>query len=785
MKKASSGLTVESFWLRDIVLFKTARFKFRNGITNIQAVNLNRPGRGSNYSGKSLLFTSLANAMLNTEPLLTKNVRTLQKDIFGSAKSEVGFRVSDDRNSYEVVKKKSKTTVSKNGKPQDLRTSALQVSAVQNILKTNEEEFFTLNYVDSRRPSTFQFGTSASRFEFFTNLFRLTDLDETRKWLRQQANILKSDQVLLDRVQSELKELGAAKELGDLDQEVKKLLKKQKELHQRSRGVQKERHLLEMYRMYRPLKDKHDVLRKELSCDSPKKEISKIDDRLTKIESLREKDARIKERGERRKRLQEELASLKLDDRYKEMPLKKLSGILQDIEDVLKAVGDVSDKPPKAIEQPDQATAVKIAQRLKFDNLPFDKLLKEVNERLSRIKGKIHSAKEDIQDFDKHFAGHAESPCPTCKTVLGEKAVRSVHKGFSARIESLSSTKADLVKLGSLCEDMIEWMDYEYRLENWRADQHKLKDTRKYDAKALAKCANIRSKLDDIPVKIEELFGDHQKEERQLRKQRERLQKFSHVQKQLEDFKDKDELEDGARLDSDKLKAEQVDIDRQMDKINARLPKKQAELDRVEEHNKRRKSLKKEQHALVVAQQDLPVYEALAEAHSTIGMKQFLVKKIAASVEKNLNHYAKLLYQEPYSFQLVVKDNAFDAIVTRNLDGKNSSSDIRRMSGAESRIFSLAFLLSVLPLIPRSRRLNFLILDEPEVNLDDGMLQIFRDVLLPELNKLIPSIIVISPKDELVTPSCHLITVVKQGSVSKLIQGKYTAANSPRFKKAA
>ncbi len=64
-----------------------------------------------------------------------------------------------------------------------------------------------------------------------------------------------------------------------------------------------------------------------------------------------------------------------------------------------------------------------------------------------------------------------------------------------------------------------------------------------------------------------------------------------------------------------------------------------------------------------------------------------MVQRIAAALEANLNKYARLIFSEDFSFQFDVQGGGFNVFVHRKIDGKTIPSDIRHMSGAESRLF--------------------------------------------------------------------------------------------------
>ena len=113
---------------------------------------------------------------------------------------------------------------------------------------------------------------------------------------------------------------------------------------------------------------------------------------------------------------------------------------------------------------------------------------------------------------------------------------------------------------------------------------------------------------------------------------------------------------------------------------------------------------------------DVDLLEALVDAYGQKGLKLLVMQNISKKIEQNLNKYAHLLFPEAFTFNIVVDSNVFDIFATRS---DKRVSDIRFLSGAESRAFSLLWAISILPLIPASRRSNMIILDEFEAGLDE------------------------------------------------------------------
>ena len=102
-------------------------------------------------------------------------------------------------------------------------------------------------------------------------------------------------------------------------------------------------------------------------------------------------------------------------------------------------------------------------------------------------------------------------------------------------------------------------------------------------------------------------------------------------------------------------------------------------------------------------------------------------------------------------------------------------SDVRRLSASERKMFALVLIPALMSFIPKDRRSNLLILDEPDAN----MSAVVRESLvrfLPTLNRIVPNIVYITPHSDLLqlalqegVKMAHW-EVTKRGSVSTLAQ---------------
>ena len=57
--------------------------------------------------------------------------------------------------------------------------------------------------------------------------------------------------------------------------------------------------------------------------------------------------------------------------------------------------------------------------------------------------------------------------------------------------------------------------------------------------------------------------------------------------------------------------------------------------------------------------------------------------------------------------------------------------------------------------------------------MDAETLEAFTKKLLPALAEIVPSVVVITPKNDYVTEGARVVTVVKEKGQSRLIEGEY------------
>lgn len=222
--------------------------------------------------------------------------------------------------------------------------------------------------------------------------------------------------------------------------------------------------------------------------------------------------------------------------------------------------------------------------------------------------------------------------------------------------------------------------------------------------------------------------------------------------------------------ESDRKEAERLD---ELVSKHLRLVEKLAQM----RHHKEERTLIKRRIVQIKQQiqeadkrtEDVENLKILAQAYSKKGVPNLMIRAICARLEEVVNKYASFLFSEDYSFSFQL-DTQFVISVTRQYQGSTITSDVRKLSGAETRLFSILLLLGLLTFVPKARRTNLLVLDEPDASMGDENIELLMR-FLAVLNKVIPNIVVITPKKYDIPENAVVYTVVKKGTESRLVNG--------------
>lgn len=223
--------------------------------------------------------------------------------------------------------------------------------------------------------------------------------------------------------------------------------------------------------------------------------------------------------------------------------------------------------------------------------------------------------------------------------------------------------------------------------------------------------------------------------------------------------------EENAELIEELPNYKPVDFDpAQLNDVQERVFKLKARLDLHNSVKTRAQEIRTRLTELKEAMQKQQSLELILEGYSDKAMKKMAIESISKHLMASVNRYAALVF-ENYSFEFVWGTQI--QILVHRPEGV---SDVRKLSGAESMLFTLILILSLLVFVPKNKRLSLLVLDEPYASFSDGTAELFTK-LLPHITQVIPSVLIITPKSEFRVDGAHEFTMMKQHGGTVLKKG--------------
>lgn len=201
--------------------------------------------------------------------------------------------------------------------------------------------------------------------------------------------------------------------------------------------------------------------------------------------------------------------------------------------------------------------------------------------------------------------------------------------------------------------------------------------------------------------------------------------------------------------------------DTELTKTQERLFKARARLDLHAAVKRRANQLRSRMAELESATKKQGALELILEAYNDKAMKRMAIEAISAHLMASVNKYAALVFDD-YKFEFV-----WGAQIQILVHRPEGTSDVRLLSGAESMLFTIILILSLLMFVPKSKRLNLLILDEPTASFHKATKERFI-ALLPYLTSIIPSVLIITPDSDFAVPNASRFTVVKTADGSTI-----------------
>lgn len=734
--------------LKDVGIFKDQTFEFPKGISYVYGLNRvnGKHSSNGNAAGKSFMFGQLSEILYDDPVVGQKNDRTRVGERVFSFTSAKGKKVVVRR---EAHSRSDRIEVVVDGK----RKKATNTKAKALIAKhwpITQDEFNTFVHLDSRVPHPLVMGSSKERQRFFTSFFSLDKLDAERKIFAARYSALK-------KVKAAHAELLAAYETGkedllspeDKEQLVEKLERWTRKVSKLQKANAEGQEVIRLLQFLTTAKDQLQELNTALAStwtqESFDEAVKTNEYEYNKAKKdLKDAEAYSEYKKDRRR----------YDEAYEQLPktarklIKKL-GLKKAIRRCKKASTEL------------EALLKANANELTYKREDVLKKIKKLKalEKVNPPEMELGEAETLVRAYE-HQLEHAKTlkkgTCETCGSVV--------------KIKDPAKVKERLAKVRAVIdrhEAAAAYQESRKELKEWRATLA-IQEQVLPQIEALEPYAELVSELVNLPDEPEDFEGkalelkvmkrvwDEVKERRQL------LEFFGpHMETVIAAMnltKEQKELARTAASAYDEI----ADL---QDRINNGKAK-------LEVHKTIRSRLRKMKDRLEEMKGELKDEESLKlliEAYSEKQIKKMAVEAIGSRLMKIVNKYASLVFPEDYRFGFEW-GKELSLTVKRRYGKKILMSDVRKLSGAESKLFTVVLVLALLSFVPSHKRSSLMILDEPTANFSRETIQSFHD-LLPTLAQVIPSIVVITPKDEEVYDGAHNFTVVKESGQARIVEG--------------
>lgn len=758
--------------LNNVVGFKKARLPLnKTGIFTIRGLNLNaRSKQQTNATGKSVLTSAICN-LLREGPPMSTNRREKKSMLEDGSTIIVWVKVGDDN--YKLIQQMNRQslryTVIKNGQDLKIRTTPLAEKFISDLQPWNDVEFYTTKYLDGRKPFIFQVGTDVQRLSFITDLFHLEEHDRVRRLLLDLKDSKKQDAAKLSVLETEmirsrrdLKESKWKKELEFKVHEDERRLRKLKEKYKKITALVQastiHQQLIERKKHLQEQIDQHSSVIGRWTLKEVNKEIDSHE-QWTRYTSLME------HWSSQYSILTKKLAKLESKTKGHSVSAKELSSIE-------KLIGRMSIQIESLTSVQEEVNSQLENMRSRYKELSDVKPLSlDKEQTIARI--------EQLKQISKlgSVVDKGHKYCPTCGSTIHAVEILRRAKKAASQLKDLDEKLTRFDKWIELQSIISKGKELRSKFDEHHVKQLKTLNKKYSDLhnqrESIAKILDTSQSIKDLKSQISNL-GKPTKPNSD--KPNSTLKELGSIRASIKQAKVVSEALKKVEEDLENSDTELSDKDvGELLKTQKDLNSKIYELNSVASDNAQRKALwdsamnrlskqEKEHKVLSESLTDLPIIEGLIYAYSNKGLKVVAAQTIARSIESAMNREASRIFVEPVKFRLTVTVNRFGIEYKM---GKRKWTDVRRLSGAESRSFACLVVATLIPMLPATRRSNFIVFDEMDANMSEETRKLFATDYLPWLNTMIPTVVVVTPDTRTPYPGRNML-VTKQGAVSTL-----------------
>lgn len=749
--------------LKKTLLFDNITFKVPKGISVLYGLNQTsaKTSGNGNAAGKSALVSQFGEILFQ-EPIVGKKQDAVKS---GLRRLHMKF----DELPVNLTRINTKTELLIDGKKTKLRTKAFYKQWLDANLPITKMEYDTYVHLDARVPHPLVMGSSTERKKFFTQFFGLDKMDVERRLFLAELNTLQRTRAAYNELS---KEYARVKDSALSDDERSVLTDKVKIKRARLTDLQgkatKLANIAQLLQFEANSSEQLEALYKLL--DTREVDESEYDNRL---------DITVKNLRENKERLADA-------ERYERYLVERSA--------FDKAVAELDDSAKAFVDEHGTNEATAIARKRARSYRDAVSELEQVDanvKRLTRVVDRDIASEfkvkvsKDARDYDEnaliaerkalnHQLSHAEKfkrgQCETC----GQDVAIKSPKKLQQRIDAIDAMLDAVEQREAYKTARLKQKEAKDELGPIHAEQTRLgvivAKNKKY-----VKLARQLVELPERPRKFDGSKMEVKVLQRMVDEDREALQLLKLLRPNLDTIIALGQLNDKQRQSGKiarKLHETINDLQEFLSRTDSRLA-----IDDVRRADM--KALRKRLRKLKEELADEEALKILIEGYSDKEMKRMAVRLISRRLMIEVNKYARSVFPEDYEFDFEWKSSNLNMIVHRRYDvpqknGKTKkkvkSSDVRKLSGAESKLFTIVLVMALLTFVPASRRCNLMILDEPSANMSPETLRSFQD-LLPLLNQIIPSIIVVTPDSTERYRNAKEFTMIKVNGVGRLVDG--------------
>lgn len=725
-------LILKKFSVEGVAPFKKQQtFEFKPGISVVYGLNkVTAASRNGNGSGKSRLLKTVPGVLF-------------QNPLTGTAQDKVksGVRTLDlivKGKPYSFVKTGTKLKIfTEDGKPVGRSVTETR-EWLQKNLNLNEEKFAATTYIDALRHHPLVKGTTPERKLFLNQFFELDKMDRERKLIGAEMSKLGYVQRqyldLSEKAEALTKQLADAPPLSKLKERFEKSSERLQKLQERARQAMETRRLISF------MKDNAELIRQ---LDTALAGDKLTEERFGEILKATREDLRENtERVELAQAWQQYKAQFSAyEEAVAELPKAVRKAMKQYSTEQLKT------HYTKYLEAKDRLgslTKLRKPERPERVEEPSSDLVKCVAD-LTRL---------EIQY--KHAQELHSGQCPTC--------------GQDVELHNTDDLKSRIRYFRSEVRKWEEFRQYKKDRVRWKEEMQKYEDQLDEVQKLEGRMESYKDKyeiyqhLRQLPAQPKEWTGKRYplKEYRVMVEQdQERLRTLKLLQPNIQLIMDYRAL-DSREVDNEVLTEVRALADKHA--------KYGADLEVTRERRRQLKELHDKLEGLEEDRRILRDLKIIFEGYADKVMKRNAVKRIGSLLSAQINKFAARVFPEDYRFELVWESSQIDILCHRRYGKRIESSDVRELSGAESRLLTYVMILALLTFVPQNERSSVLILDEPTANLSPETIDSFKN-LLQVMSTVIPSIVVVTPMPDETYDGAHCYTVVKRNGVSTIMEG--------------